>query len=139
VVELLEHGLEASADKPRVTELEGKLAACAHEREQTQTRLREAELHLQAAKKREQLTARTYRALAERARHMLASCPRCREPVRGSDLLVSGRCPNCSRAITALLTPRAQLGAPDKDEYLALLGALGGLVSLALATSDGAD
>jgi hypothetical protein len=59
--------------------------------------------------------------------------------VRGSDLLVSGRCPNCSRAITALLSPRAQLGAPDQDEYLALLGALGGLVGLALATSDGAD
>jgi hypothetical protein len=38
-----------------------------------------------------------------------------------------------------LLTPRAQLGAPGKDEYLALRGALGGLVSLALATSDGAD
>jgi hypothetical protein len=46
VVELLEHGLEASADKPRVTELEGKLAACARERAQTRTRLREAELRL---------------------------------------------------------------------------------------------
>jgi hypothetical protein len=39
-----------------------------------------------------------------------------------------------------LLTPRPQLGAPDKDEYLALLGALGGLIGLALATtSDDAD
>ena len=26
---------------------------------------------------------------------------------------------NCDRAITTLLTPRAQLGIPDKDEYLA--------------------
>ncbi len=49
-------------------------------------------------------------------------------------------CPNCNRAITALLTRRLQTGAPDKDEYLALLGALGGLVGLALATtSEGGD
>jgi hypothetical protein len=53
-----------------------------------------------------------------------------------------GRCrertaANCDRAITTLLTPRAQLGTPDKDEYLPLLGALGGLVGLALAITSG--
>jgi hypothetical protein len=81
------------------------------------------------------IAARTHRALAERARHQLASCPQCRKPVRGTDLLVNGHCPNCSKPITAFLTPRPQLGAPDKDEYLALLGALGGLVGLALAST----
>jgi hypothetical protein len=44
--------------------------------------------------------------------------------VRGSDLLVSGHCPHCQRPITTLLTPRPQTGAPDRDAYLALLGAL---------------
>lgn len=76
-------------------------------------------------------TAASFRTLAERARGELASCPQCRKPLRGSDLLVSGHCPGCERAITTLLTPRPQLGAPDKDEYLALLGALGRLLGLA--------
>jgi hypothetical protein len=53
-----------------------------------------------------------------------------------------GRCrertaANCDRAITTLPTPRGQLGTPDKDEYLPLLGALGGLVGLALAITSG--
>lgn len=65
----------------------------------------------------------------------LASCPRCRKPVRGSDLLVSGRCPHCTKALTSLLTPAPHAGL-DPTEYLALLGALGVLVGLALATSD---
>ena len=57
--------------------------------------------------------------------------------MRGYDLLASGHCPNCN---PNLLTPRPQLGAPDRDEYLALLGALGGLVGLALAsTSENTD
>jgi hypothetical protein len=74
-------------------------------------------------------------ALVERARHGLASCPQCSKRLRGYDLLVTGHCPNCTRAITTLLTPRPQTGAPDKDEYLATLGALGGLVGLAITTS----
>jgi hypothetical protein len=85
------------------------------------------------ANEREEQTTGTLRALAERARPELGQCPQCRKPVRGSDYLVGGRCPHCGKALTALLTPRAQLGAPERDEYLALLGALGGLVGLASA------
>jgi len=137
VVALLEHSLDTTEDE-RAREQEGELAASASELERTRARLAEAELRLEAAREQEEMIARTYRALAERARGELASCPNCRKPLRGSDLLVSGHCPNCERAITSLLTPRPQVGAPDKDEYLALLGALGGLVGLALAsTSDG--
>jgi hypothetical protein len=57
--------------------------------------------------------------------------------VRGYDLLVSGHCPHCARPITALLLPRQQTGAPDRDAYLALLGALGGFVGPALASTSG--
>jgi hypothetical protein len=39
------------------------------------TRLAQAELGLHAAREREQETARTSQALAERARHQLALCP----------------------------------------------------------------
>ena len=135
VVELLEHGLEAIADEQSIAELKGKLAVLTGELAQTRGRLKEAELRLQAARERDQTTARTYGALAERTRQELASCPKCRKPVRGSDLLVSGHCPNCNRALTSLLTPTPRTGAPDKDEYLALLGALGVLVGLALAST----
>ena len=135
VVELVEHGLEAIADEQSVPGLEAKLALSTSELEKTRGRLKEAELRLQAAREREQLTARTYTALAARARQQLASCPRCRAPVRGSDLLVSGHCPNsnCDTALTSLLTPTPKAGL-DPNEYLALLGALGVLVG-ALATS----
>jgi hypothetical protein len=135
VVELVEHGLEAIAEERPVAELERELALSTSELEQTRGRLREAELGLQAAREREQTSARTYSALAERTRQQLASCPRCREPVRGSDLLVSGHCPNCSQALTSLLTPAPRAGGLDNNEYLALVGALGVFVGAALASS----
>jgi hypothetical protein len=134
VVALLERGLNAG-EQERAGERERELAASASELERTRTRLAEAELRLKAAQEREELIARTYGAFAERAQGELALCPQCRKPLRGSDFFVSGHCPNCERAITTLLTPRAQTGAPDRDAYLALLGALGGLVALALASS----
>lgn len=92
VVELVARGLEASADAQSVAELEWKLAASTSELAETRGRLKHAELGLQAAREREQTTARTYSALAERARQQLGLCPKCRRPVRGSDLLVSGHC-----------------------------------------------
>ena len=137
-VALLERGLDTSEEE-RAREREGELAACASELERMRARLAEAEAALALAREREQLTATSCRALAERARHKLAVCPQCRKPVRGSDLLVGGHCPNCDRAITALLLPRQQTGAPDRDAYLALLGALGGLVGLALESTSGGD
>jgi len=56
--------------------------------------------------------------------------------VRTSDLLVSGHCPNpnCGKALTSLLSPAPRAGL-DANEYLALLGALGVLVGVALATT----
>jgi hypothetical protein len=136
-VALLEQGLDASEEE-RARKREGELEACAAELERTRARLAEAEAALTLAREREQLTATSFRAFAERARGELASCPQCRTPLRGSDLLVRGHCPSCARPITALLLPRPQTGAPDRDAYLALLGALGGLVGLALATTSGA-
>lgn len=136
VVELVERGLAASEQERSGEKLAGRLAAGARELERTRARLAAAELELQAARAREQERGRAARALAERARHRLCACPQCRQPLRGLDLLASGHCPNCDRPLTALLVPRPQTGAPDPHEYLALLGALGGLLGLALTTSD---
>ena len=133
VVELVERGLEAIAAEQSVPELERKLAASISELEKTRARLRHAELSLQAARGPEKTTARTDTALAARARHEVASCPNCRQPLCGSDLLVSGRCPNCDKALTSLLVP-TRIGDLVQNEYPAPLGALGVLAGLALAT-----
>ena len=77
-------------DHERAREREDELAACASELERTRARLAEAEPRLQAAREREQLTASSLRALAERARGELASCLQSGQSPRGSDLLVSG-------------------------------------------------
>jgi hypothetical protein len=64
-------------------------------------------------------------------RQELARCPVCPKPVSGGDLLMWGRRPHCGRALTSLLAPtRAGL---DRDEWIALLGALGVLAGLAAA------
>jgi hypothetical protein len=129
---IIERGLQALSNDDSKVELEESLAASVNERQRTRMRLREVELQLEAAQEREELTRHAYRGLAERAGQQLASCPRCREPVHGADLLVSGRCSNCQKALTSLLlpAPRARL---ERDEYLALLGALGVLTGLAIA------
>ena len=135
LVELLERGLAESAQEAARAELEAALAASVRELEEVRARLAAAEGRLVAAAEQEERTKGTLRALTERARPELGQCPACRKPVRGHDYLVSGRCPNCSRALTALLAPLQQIGAPERDEYLALLGALGALVALAGASA----
>ena len=134
IVELLEQGLAGSTEERSLAKLEGKLARSHGELEATRVRVRELELALQAAREREEHAARTYAAFAARARQVLASCPRCTKPLRGSDLLVSGRCPHCDHAVTELLAP-APRSALNQTEYLALLGALGLLTGLALASA----
>ena len=133
-VELIERGLGVIEDERSSEGLERALQACASELDETRARLAEAELRLQAAREREQLSARTYAAFTERARHELASCPRCRKPLRGCDLFVSGRCPNCANALSSLLVP-TRIGSLVVNEYLALLGALGVLAGLAMTAS----
>lgn len=131
LVELLERGLEDEAEESSRAALEASLAASERALEEARSELAAAERRLAQEGERAELTRGTLRALAERAQSELAQCPRCRKPVRGLDYLVGGRCPHCDKALTAFLTPRPQVGAPERDEYLALLGALGGLVALA--------
>ena len=126
VVELLEHGLARIAQEQPAAGLE-----------ETQAQLKQTELRLQAALERERHTARAYNAVVERSRQPLVSCPTCRQPASGSDLLVSGRCPHCTKPLTSLLVPTPRAGM-DRDEYLALMGALGVLVGLAHATTESA-
>jgi hypothetical protein len=133
VRELLEDGLAASGEEHSRNVLEDALARAARELEETRARVSEAELRCALAEEREEMSAGLLTTLAERARQELAECPRCRQPVRGYDFLVSGHCPHCGKALTALLAPRPQVGASEPSEYLALLGALGAVLGLASA------
>ena len=74
--------------------LERELALARSELAETGGRLREAELRLEAAREREELTAPSYRAAAERIRQELASCPRCRKPQAGLATTASGARPS---------------------------------------------
>ena len=136
LVELLEGGLEEGAEEGARAALEASLAASERALEGARAALAAAEHRLALANEREAQTQRILGALAGRARQELGECPRCRKPVRGVDYLLGGRCPHCGKALTAFLTPRPQVGAPEQAEYLALLGALGGLVALAGAGAD---
>jgi hypothetical protein len=139
VVELVGRGLEASTDEQSIADLERKLAGATRALAETRSRLSHAELSLRAAREREELTMRIYTAFAERARHELARCPQCRQPVRGSDLFISGHCSNCEKALTSLLVP-TRLAGLVQHEYLALLGALSVLVGLArTSAAEGVD
>jgi hypothetical protein len=64
-------------------------------------------------------------------RQELARCPGCRKRVSGSDLHTRGHCSHCGKAMTSLLAPTR--GDLDRDEWIALLGALGILAGLAPA------
>jgi hypothetical protein len=126
--------LAAGSARPTRAELDAPLAQLRNALPAGEARADAAEFALQAARARERLFARSCHAFAARAAHPLATCQRCNGALRGTDLLISGRCPNptCSApALTALLLPAPRAGL-DQHEYLALLGALGALVQLAL-------
>ena len=140
LVQLLEGAFQTIADAQSVGELERQLQAASSELADTRGQLKEAQLGLQAAREREQTRARIARAFAERARHRLAACPRCRHPLNGSDLLGRGRRANCDTALTAMIVP-TRLVDLDHNDYLAFLGALGLLVQLTLTktSTDSSD
>jgi len=137
LVEVAERGLEAISTESDLASREAKLEAAAEELKKTRTRLTDAQVRLRAVEERDTAINRAYGAVAERIRQEVAQCPACREPVSGRDLLMRGRCPNCGRALTSLLAPtRAGL---DRDEWIALLGALGVLAGLTPADAGGPD
>lgn len=78
--------------------------------------------------------AHVFKAVARRARQPLANCKRCRHLLSGADFFTAGSCPNCGLQITGLLTPTR--GGLDSNEYIAFIGALGALVSMAIDVTD---
>lgn len=132
---LLERALAAIGEETAVEKLNRKLEAASRELEKTRAALQRTELELREARQRDEAAAHVYKAVTIRARQPLGECKRCQHPLSGADLYVNGRCPNpeCATAITELLTPTR--GGLKETEYLPFIGALGGLLGLALDTT----
>ena len=134
VTELLERGLASVANGASVQELEAKAGGLEQELALTRIQLAEANAALRALHGREQ----ELKTLGERAELPVGSCPFCRKEVRGTDVLLTQRCPNpnCGRGLTSLLLGSGA-GSKDLDrtELLVLLGALGIIVGAAYLQS----
>lgn len=120
VIDLLERGLEATSSADSVRGLEQRIADLGNELHQREEALADAQSRLGGVEERE----RGLRALAQRASQTLGSCPQCRQPIRGYDLLATGTCPNCHRGLSNLITS-AQAAGIDQTELLVLIAALG--------------
>lgn len=120
VTNLLVRGLEASHSEASVLALE--------------TRVRELEADRQRGRQAAGM-------VEERLAQQLGTC-QCEHRLTGRDLIVTGRCPECSRGVGALLVPAkgsASAGSTvDWNElapFLAGLGVAAALVVLAYAAS----
>lgn len=109
VTDLLGRGLEASANQSSVLALEGRVQ------------------DLQRELSRVHDTAGT---VCERLKQVLGKCA-CGTDLTGHDLLVVGRCPNCSRGVSGLLGgSERDGGSVDRNEFAPFLAGLG--VALAI-------
>ena len=124
VTRLLEAGLRIQEDantlasmQARAADMERRLAADAAE-------LAGARAELDSLRQREQSTRNTSETLARRAQQTLGSCPKCRKPFTGLDLLVAGHCPHCNAGLSAVLAGAQFKTGLDEKEVLVLIGAL---------------
>ena len=106
---LIEHGLEHDQTQDEL--------------ERQRTRLTQTEQALQTARTREQTSRRLHRSLAEKAAQPIGSCPHCRKPITGYDLLATSSCPHCQKPLSSYLPPAPRPWL-DQPGYLTLIGAL---------------
>lgn len=104
VNDLLVRGLESAANEDSIDGLESKVRQLQGELGQIR----------QAAS-----------VMSDRLRQVLGNC-QCGAPLSGNDLLVTGRCPSCSRGVGGLLVGTDEsTGSVDRRELAPLLAGLG--------------
>lgn len=128
VSELLERGLQATSNERSVGELEQQVTAL--------------RMEVEAQRSREATLASVYRALSQRTRQTIGTCPSCGGSVTGHDLLVAGHCPNreCGSSLSALLgtgDAAPSEGGLNDGDFKLLLGALGLLLAVAFVSQQG--
>lgn len=130
VTDLLERGLQAVSDAASVSELQSRVVALDRDLGVARIELAESNAALSSLRAREQ----EFRTLAQRADQPVGSCPYCRKPILGTDVLLTQRCPQCGRGLSSVLLNPKMTGF-DQTELLVLLGALGIIVGAAYVQS----
>lgn len=128
LADLIQRGLESASrgDEPDLH----------HQLEKARGELREAQAHTQVLEQRVASTAETQRIVAQQMKQELGQCPKCGKPVRGEDVLITGRCSE-GHPVRSLVEPAEKTEESfNRNEYLVLLGALGVLLGLALASKE---
>src|SRR6266536_4036090 len=124
VVDLLNRGMESVMNEESATDLERRLAEVTGRLSAAEAKGREAQATVETLEEREQNLMGAYRVLAERVKQNVGTCPTCRSPITGHDILVKTRCVNSHSLAKLLAPPKGQLD----PEYLFLVGAVGLLV-----------
>lgn len=116
-VDLLQRGLAAAGEERSIANLETKLAKVTGDKVALEARLQVAANEVAALRSFAQRAAAT----------TVGSCPNCRSPISGLDLLGRGMCGNCQTSLLDLLAPTGAAPQPVLDDRAvgALVGALG--------------
>ncbi len=135
ITDLLSRGLEATENVRSAEALEAE----AH---RLRAELDGARAEVAGAQAQTQAVTASFQSLNHRLSQALAPCPNqaCRGPVRGYDLLVTGRCPRCRTSLAVTLADVANgTKAVDKpDDWLLLLGAVGAAIGAGILINSGA-
>jgi len=121
VADLLDRGLQATADERSIEALEENV--------------RSLQAEVETYEEREKPLV----AFAQRTALKVGSCPSCGHDVSGRDLLVDGQCRNCGANLSPLLAPdpKVDKGGLNEGDFKLLLGALGLALAVAFVTQQG--
>ena len=135
MVELMETGLEAVANRTTVMVLQQRLEAAQADAVASRELAAQSDNARQALAAQMEAQANTYAVIGGRLNQEIGRCPNpsCGKPVTGRDLLVRNACGICNGPLSALIDPKGPRGTLNGTEYLLMIGALGLLAGIALA------
>jgi hypothetical protein len=134
ITDLLSRGLDSSQNTRSAEALQAEVHGLRAELDGARAEAAGAQMQAQA------ITA-SFQSLSHRLGQPLAPCPNqaCRGPVRGHDLLVTGRCPRCRTSLAVTLAQVATGTKPVEkpDDWLLLLGAVGAAIGAGILINSG--
>lgn len=134
ITDLLSKGLEASENARSAQSLEVEV-------QRLRAQLDGARAEVAGAQTQAQAVTASFQSLSHRLGQPLAPCPNhaCGGPVRGYDLLVTGRCPRCRTSLAVTLAEVATGSKPVEktDDWLLLLGAVGAAIGAGILINSG--
>ncbi len=134
ITDLLRRGLEATENARSAEALEVEV-------QRLRAQLDGARAEVAGAQTQAQAATASFQSLSHRLGQPLAPCPNqaCKGPVRGHDLLVTGRCPRCRTSLALTLADVATGSKPVEktDDWLLLLGAVGAAIGAGILINSG--